>query len=373
MSKRLGIAILFLLAAASTLNAQKPNKFWSSGKLSWNDYTQTSQLAEGGMASTNSFGWETKDNESHFDNLTVRRITSQVYLNGGQSFVNQDFASDNQLVFNQLFFDLNELQCRKMLRDMYDPSTNYDAAVLQDYYIGITAAKMSEITIASDHGRDMETLAYYQAVIGSQLESLPRSEFNPKSLKKDSHGFGLRVGMGGEIFLGDVRKELGPAFVMDLGIKYYYKWLFAELQMGIGGLNARNDFNVVMKSFSSGDSLSELQACLIAGTTLYDGPWFRIAPIAGIGYNSMGVLPGDDDSDSTRSRMFGGMRYFGGLETDIKFSREASIYPDDRSISESGLNLRFFVARTGYSGDLDSFSLNFGFSYFFQFWNLKSW
>lgn len=373
MSKRLGIAILFLLAAASTLNAQKPNKFWSSGKLSWSDYTKTSQLAEGGLASTNSFGWETKDNVSHYGNLAVRRITSQVYLNGSQSFVNLDFASDKQLVFNQLFFDLNELQCRKMLRDMYDPSTSYDAAVLQDYYIGITAVKMSEITIASDHGRDMETLAYYQAVIGSQLETLPRTEFNPRSLKKDKHGLGFRIGMGGEFFLGSAKQYLRPAFVMDMGLKYYYKWAFAELQLGLGGLNSRSGFSVGLNSYPSGQSISELLACAIAGATLYDGPLFRIAPIAGIGYNSMGVLPGDDDSDSTRSRMFGGMRYFAGLETDIKFSREASIYPDDRSISESGLNLRFFVARTGYSGDLDSFSLNFGLSYFFQFWGLKSW
>lgn len=372
MKRSAGVAILLLLATSLGLNAQKPNKFWNSGKLEWSDYTSTYQLAEGGLASSNSFGWETKDSDRQYGNLTVHRVTSQVYLNGSQSFVNLDFATPAQLMFNQLFFDLNELQCRKMLRDMYDPTTEFDISMIQDYYIGLTAVKMSEITIASDHGRDLETLAYYQAVIGSQLEAFPRTEFNPRSLKKDNHGFGMRIGMGGEFFMGEPGNTISPAFIMDVGLKYYYKWGFAEALFAVGGLGSRQSFNVGMKNYPADQSLTLLQVCGIAGATLYDGAWFRIAPFAGVGYNSMGIPPGDDES-SSGSRMFGGTRFLGGLETDIKFSRDASIYPGDRSISESGMNLRFFVAKTGYGGGLDGLSLNFGVSYFFQFWGLKAW
>jgi len=370
MKRTFGIAIL-LLATATVLNAQKPNKFWSTGKLSWNDYTVSSMLAADGAASSNSFCWETKDIDQKFGNLTVHRITSQVYLNGAQSWVNPDFATDNQLVFNQLFFDLNELQCRKMLREMYDPAVNYDAAFLQDYYIGLTAVRMSEITIASDHGRDMETLAYYQAIVGSQLETLTRGEFNPKGLKKDKHGVGFRIGVGGEYFFGTPGEYISPAFVMDMSAKYYYKRAFVELQCGLGGLSTLQNITAGVKEFTARQSLTEFQLCGIAGFSLYDGPWFRIAPYAGFGYNSIGTLA--DEDDDSESVFIGGTRFLGGIETDIKFSREAYLYPDDRNINETGLNLRLYVARTGFSGGLDGYSLNFSLSYFFQGWGLKSW
>jgi hypothetical protein len=86
----------------------------------------------------------------------------------------------------------------------------------------------------------------------------------------------------------------------------------------------------------------------------------------------MGLLADEDDEDS-ETKFFGGARLMGGLETDIKFSRNAFIYPDERSITENGINLRVYVARAGLGGVLDGYSPNFTVSYFFQSWGLKSW
>ena len=371
MRRLLSLAVLLLLPAM-ILNAQKTNyKYWSSGKLTWGDYSKSSTLADDGGASSNSFGWETKDTTESFGNLSVHRVVSKVYLNKSQSWVNPSFATDEQLRYNQLFFDLNELECRKMLREIYDPDTSFDVDFVQDYYIGVTAARMSEINLTSDHGNDESTLAYYDTIIQSQLATLPRTQFKPSALKKGKHGFGARGGIGMEMFLGDPGEYLSNMYMMDFGLRYYYQNFLVDTYFGLGGLRSRQAFTASGQNIAGKSALSELQVGALAGYNVYDGPWFRIAPVAGIGYNVIGLLI-DEDEETVPSALKG-MRIMGGLEFDIKFDRQAYLYPSDRSIFESNLNLRVYAAKTGFNAGLDGISLNFGVAYLFQGWALKSW
>lgn len=370
MRRLLSLAVLLMLPAI-ILNAQKTNKYWSSGKLTWEDYTKSSSLADDGSASSNSFGWETKDTTESFGNLTVHRVTSKVYLNKSQSWVNPDFATPEQLRYNQLFFDLNELECRRMLRAVYDPETNFDVNFVQDYYIGVTAAKMSEINLTSDHGNDVSTLAYYDTIIQSQLATLPRGEFNPSSLKKGKHGFGAWGGLGMEFFLGEPGEYLGNMWMIDFGLRYYYSRFFVDAGFGMGALRSKQSFNVGNVNVAGNSGLAALQLEALAGINLYDGPWVRIAPMAGIGHNSLGFLEDEDDDNSVN--FLKGMRIIGGLDFDLKIDRTAYLYPNDRSISESCLNVRVYAAKTGFNAGLDGISINVGIAYSCQMWGLKSW
>jgi hypothetical protein len=370
MRRLLSLAVLLLLPAI-ILNAQKTgNKYWSSGKLTWEDYTKSSSLADDGSASSNSFGWETKDTTENFGNLTVHRVTSRVYLNKAQSWVNLSFATPEQLRYNQLFFDLNELECRKMLREIYDPETSFEVGFVQDYYIGVTAAKMSEINLMSDHGNDSSTLSYFDTIIQSQLATLPRGRFNPSSLKKGKHGFGARGGMGMEFFLGEPGEYLNTMSMMDFGLRYYYSRFFVDANFGMGALRSKQPFNVGNVNVAGKTGLAELQVGALLGINLYDGPWVRIAPMAGIGYNTLGFLE-DDDEDSVS--FLKGMRIMGGLDFDLKVDRTAYLYPNDRSISENCLNIRVYAAKTGFNAGLDGISINVGIAYACQMWGLKSW
>ena len=371
MRRLLSLAVLLMLPAI-ILNAQKTgNKYWSSGKLTWEDYTKSSLLADDGNASANSFGWETKDTTENFGNLTVHRVTSRVYLNKAQSWVNLDLATPQQLLYNQLFFDLNELECRKMLRAIYDPETSFDVGFVQDYYIGVTASKMSEINITSDHGNDTATLAYYDAIIQSQLAALPRGRFNPSGLKKGKHGFGAWGGMGMEFFLGDPGKYLSTMYSIDFGLRYYYSRFFVDANFGMGGLRSLQSFNVGNVTVAGKSALAGLRVGALAGINLYDGSWVRIAPMAGIGHNSLGFL--EDETDEYSANFLKGMRIMGGLDFDLKLDRTAYLYPGDRSISENCLNIRVYAAKTGFNAGLDGISINVGIAYACQMWGLKSW
>ena len=190
MRRKICLALLLLLPAL-TLNAQNPGyKYWSSGKLDWGDYRKDSSVSADGSSSSNSFGWETKDTTEIFGNLTLHRVASSVYLNKSQSWYVPGQVTDETLRYNQLFFDLNELYCRQMLREVYDPTVEFDVAFLQDYYIGLATVKMAEINVMSDHGNDSETVSYFDTMIQGQLSALPRAPFNPRALKKGKHGFG---------------------------------------------------------------------------------------------------------------------------------------------------------------------------------------
>ena len=371
MRIKLCLAALLLFPTIA-LNAQKDYKYWTSGRLSWEDYSRSSGVTEDGSASSNSFGWETKDADEKYGNLTVHRVTSNVYLNKGLSWVNPTLATDRQLKYNQLFFDLNELYCRKMLREIYDPTASFDVSFLQDYYIGLVAVKMTEINTMSDHGMDEATVAYFNTVIQSQLEALPRAEFNPKALKKDKHGFGMRIGVGGESFLGNPASYLTPQYFMDFGLRYYYTRLFVDLGMGVGALKSRGDFYTPKVNVTKGQILSDIQFTAFGGYNVYDGSWVRIAPIAGIGYNGVSIMDTDDDDESAPMALQG-MRIMGGLDIDLKTSREAYLFPEDRSLVESCLNLRIFLAKTGFDAGMDGFSLNIGIAYNLELFGLKSW
>jgi hypothetical protein len=372
MRVKLCLAALLLFSAIG-LNAQKNNnKYWESGKLTWGDYTESSAIGDDGSSSSNSFGWETKDAHEQSGNLTVHRVTSKVYLNKAQSWVNPTLATDRQLRYNQLFFDLNELYCRRMLREIYDPETNFDVGFLQDYYIGLVAVKMTEINTMSDHGTDEATIAYFETVVQSQLEALPRSEFKPGNLKKGTHGFGIRGGLTGEYFLGEPATSLGPMYMMDFGLRYFYKRLFFDAGLGFGALKARENISTPRVDIIKGQILSDIQANAFLGFNLYDGPWVRIAPMAGIGYNGVSLLETDDEDEITPTAL-SGMRIMGGLDFDLKVSREAFIFPSDRSLSENCLNIRVFLAKTGFNAGLDGLSMNVGVSYSLQLFGLKSW
>lgn len=368
---RIKLCLAALLLSAVVANAQNDYKYWSSGKLSWSDYTKSSAIGDDGAASANSFGWETKDSHEEFGNLTVHRVSSNVYLNKSLSWVNPTLATDRQLTYNQLFFDLNELYCRMMLRDIYDPTVNFEVGFLQDYYIGLVAVKMSEINTMSDHGNDTETIAYFDAVIKSQLEALPRTEFKPSSLKKDKHGFGAWVGIGTEFFLGEPGEFLSPVYSMDFGLRYYYTRFFVDGNFAIGALKSREAIDSGSEKIIKGTALSDLRANVYAGYNLYDGSWVRIAPMVGVGFHGISALESDDDE--VTPTLIKGMRLIGGLDFDIKTSREAYLLPDDRSLTENCFNLRVFLAKTGFNAGLDGLSLNFGISYAIQFFGLKSW
>ena len=370
MRKTLALLLVVLLALPGVVLHAQNKKYWASGPLSWSDYRQNIHTVEGSDECANSFSWETKDTTQQFGNLTVHRITSSVYLNRKESWVDPEYASDWLLRANQLYFDLNELQCRKMLRDIYDPEVNFEAGFVQDYYIGLTAAKISEINITADHGRDTDAIAYYETIVGSQLQTLPRTEFKGKSLKKGTHGLGLWIGLGGEFFLGGPAETLSPAVTLDFGLKYFFHGAMLGAQIMAGGLGLKKDLETSSYSFYKGEQLSDLQANLFAGYSVYDGPVVRLAPFAGIGYNGLSYDPGDDDST-----IFGpsGMRIIAGLETDFKVARDAYLYPDDRSITEHSLTLRLYGAKTGFSAGLDGYSLNVGLCYSFNGWQLKSW
>ncbi|MBP5636651.1 MAG: hypothetical protein J6X25_03940 [Bacteroidales bacterium] len=362
-----------LLFSAIGLYAQKDNnRYWDSGPLTWGDYTQSSAITEDGSGSSNSFGWETKDAHEEYGNLTVHRVVSRVYLNKAQSWVNPTLATDRQLRYNQLFFDLNELYCRRMLREIYDPDTNFDVGFVQDYYIGLVAVKMTEINTMSDHGTDEATVAYFDTVVQSQLEALPRSEFKPANLKKGTHGFGIRGGLTGEFFMGKPAESLGTVYMMDFGLRYYYNRFFVDAGFGIGALKARDDISTPRINLYKGQILSDIQANGFVGFNLYDGSWVRIAPMAGIGYNGVSLLDTDEEDEITPMAL-SGLRIMAGLDLDLKATREAYIFPDDRSLAENCLNFRVYLAKTGFNAGMDGLTLNVGISYSLQYFGLKGW
>ena len=369
MKKALTVLLVVLLALpGGVLHAQSYKKYWASGPLSWSDYRQNISAVDDSDECANSFSWETKDTVQRFGNLRVHRIASNVYLNRKESWVDPQYASDWLLRANQLYFDLNELQCRKMMRDIYDPTVSFETGFIQDYYIGLTAAKISEINITADHGRDSDAISYYETIVRSQLLTLPRTEYTGTSLKKGKHGLGIWAGFVSEVFLGSAAEYLAPTFCMDFGMKYSYCGAFVETQLIAGWVNVRKAFSTASETFNKGQACDDIQLNSLVGYSLYDGPVVRVAPIAGVGYN--GLSYGDEDDTIWGPS---GMRIMGGAEIDFKYLRDAYLYPEDRSIIEQAITLRLYGAKTGFNAGLDGYSLNIGLCYSFGGSMLKSW
>lgn len=340
--KRL-IPILLLLLITLTATAQNDRRFWSDGPLTWSDFTVVPTSSHPGSSlqyvlaympvceTIYDCGKEGVGIPSHFYRAQAWMVSSSLYVTEGQQ-------TDFLLRYNQLVFNMLEVERRKLQQSLATYTTTVPNNILwrtqeADEYLSKRIKLLNEMVVEAS---DTALLPFYEDQVAKELSQWPAvyvPQYSPLPF-----GYGVYVGLGATGSTGSLGKAFGPGIGINLGFDFSYKRHYFILDATLGYCRVRQTLALndgKNASFTSGTNASFSLINFGYGFHLVDNCQLQLTPFVALGIQDY----------SFGSSKEGGLSYARpepvvGIQFRRHFrqSRTFPSYNDSRSRHESELN-----------------------------------
>lgn len=362
--KRTLLTIMAILAILSFSQAQTIDsnlRYWNEGPLKWEDFTVRNY--KGDIRSSMHLVYNFKPVSKKTGNLTVRYYQANTAMDKGLSWVRTEDMTADELAYNQLLFDISEVNRREMQAELNNISSNYSKADIMDYYGTKNRQMIKELEDESDYGMRKQIVGSYAARTAEKLSHMPEDsipEFECRNV-----GYGMHLGLESDIYMGDGALAFNPIWSFIYGFELAYKRssLFLEMAMGTGSVNNTFDFTAINNgkaetiTWHAGNPVYSVEMDLVYGFAVIDNDRFKVSPIVGIGLNALSDSYYAEEETGT----IGGLHASAGLNIDWKFNRTVSYAPSffaSEEYTETTLRTKVYVAYNGYMAGFNPYTIN---------------
>lgn len=347
------ILLCCFFTSAFAIGVEPKNiKRWDSGKLTWDDFKESTD-EKGVTSSLRAWigGEKTKDKQG---SITVYHPVLYTYIDLDRAWTHPDYRTEEALRYNQAVFDLMEYYCRKLQQDIDKglPTIEIEAAMRN--YSATYDEQIKSMREETVEGRNEKKLVEWETYIAGLLDSTSPSV--PVNFVPRNFGYGIVLGANIEFPTGKLAHYFTPSGQFSFGVDLAYKKTHFLADFAGGFTRNGADMlipykNELIKWEKNRHTIySTIDLCL--GYEVYDSHRVRVMPFAGIVWSQYSKVMDVDDHRNEIKVAVSDFNAIAGLTVDYKFSTLLSVNPSSwfghKEMYTSSLRMKAYVSYADY-------------------------
>lgn len=326
----MGLAFVVEANAQFTVNDGHSDlsiRTWNQGPLTWKDFQ--GQAPENSVDNwlEYSIEWmiaEDTIGKTHFEHYKMVAVVLP-----SSSWVDSSARTTTNLHYNQVIFNLAEIQCR-CFQSMLDKTST------EDEMDSIIRMAMAYATDEEQRFSDCCNFGADSAVVESWLDSTSRMlkemTYQIPATKTVGWGMGAHLGMGYTYLGKGLSAKMGNPIAFDMGFEFLKGRSSFLWEILIGGARSKSSFVLEDDLFVAHSSYTWMSMSLGYAFYALMTPTWNVAPFVGVGLEAIGVIFDDSSvSDICAS-------WYAGVMADLHLHRSLSIW-NDCSVTSARLGL----------------------------------
>ena len=290
MTHKLAIPILLLTLSLSCA-AQELQRTWSLGPLTWDDFTATPTNADENSLLQYNIGFSPV--QENIDGIKSFFYRAEAWMLPSSSWVTADHRTPQLLRYNQVIFDMLEVERRTLQRSL---NTSDDPGSYSNMLYGANDRLNQRIAYfrqLTQDGTDTAALATFEKQVWQQLDMLPayyQPTYTPRPF-----GYSAYFSLGMSYPFGSMGQYFTPAFAIGYGFAFQWKSHLLDIEAIMGSYDARktapllnrNNPQLVEGIFLEDHSYSLTLINIGYGLLLIDNNHMQLSPIIGLGMHEL--------------------------------------------------------------------------------------
>lgn len=343
----------FLSFLSFTIQSQEYRKYWRDGKLTWEDFKgKQSKKHTTNLAYIITY----KSGEKTVNNTTYRGVFSDAYIDKSLSFVHPNLKSDSYLHYNQVLFNLIELEKRKFQQRIYKSNNHFNFDSLLSDSKNQLERKIYDFQEASAYGIADKIIEKWLIKTEKQLKDT--ENFIIPNYKKSNWSYGMNGGLDFGFFSGNYNSYFNNTIAFAFGFEFSYKKVFMALNMSLTNSKVNKDLIVNSLQIPLSERATNAQLNGAFGYEIYTKDKFRITPFVGYGFTTFGEVSKNKDKEEILTGSFSA-----GLNFDFKNKKKVNLFPVVANYGEEGFSYfraRVFVNKSNFNPNFNGYIINIG-------------
>lgn len=342
----------YVLLLSLCLQAQKKEKHWSDGPLTWKDFQEKDMEL---LGSKPDYYLTYRTEISEIEKNKISRIKSVAYLNTQTSSVSPLSKSSQILAYHQTEFDILEFYRRKFQTEIYQLSSSFDIQAKHKeitQQIGMTFSAFRQET---NYGSNKRELNIWQKRFTTQLANSPADAL-PEIVYKN-WGIGVFLGFDYGLLTNTLSNHLNNAPGMILGFETTYKKSYFLFNMSFLASKISNELTLG-EFLEKNKKMNLIQIGLSYGYPIVDKSKFTITPFLGIGGTEL--LETSEEKDKFSKLIFSPNF---GINLDYKFGKKTNLIPNlalNRNETNYFLRTRVYINKANFNENFKGNTFNLG-------------
>lgn len=354
--KKLLILISLLTICTNIVSAQEDIKYWKDGKLQIQDFKGEPKTY---IISKLNYNFGYKTHKLYTKDTTFVFIKGDSYMYRNSSWINKRYNNNDYLKYNQVIFNLIELQTRELQNKLYTSNNviEYDSNL--NKYSQILSSNIEEFKIESKEGENISIINKWSDKTNSDLKQYNLDTI-PK-YTKSNWGYGMHLGIGASYFSNSLGDHFGNSLNMEVGFDLAYKKSNIFLNFTLGGTSVDKTY-IHKDVWKKDDNLRFSNINLSYGYNVLNNSKFKIIPFVGLQYIDFSKGSKDDDDLVHLDNI----NFILGINSDFKIKTFVYLIPNiysKKEITELSIRARLYIAKTNFYSDLKGYSVNFSLSF----------
>lgn len=337
--------------------AQKNQKAWTEGKLTWQDFSEReSELNVSEFIYALSYH---TGKQKSGDKVVLRQIAN-CSMNRTLSWINPDFRDEHYLRYNQVIFDIVETYRRKLQIELDLIAYTYEIEGKFNHIFNLCNTEIEKFRTESDGGENLESIIYWEKRVETELGLYPISvipEFEARNF-----GYAMHTGLGSGLYTGSLGEHFAPSFNFIFGFDIAYKKSILFLNATLAASKVKKDF-VLVEQWNKGRPTTEAIVDVSYGYAFINKDKIKLSPFVGLGI--LEFTSGTKDEQNQKKENKNGSRMVDynmilGLNLDYKISTRLNLISNIgiKEKVETSIRARFYIAKANFNNKLKGYSVN---------------
>ena len=331
------LSILALTVLALSVSAQTDRRYWSQGRLTWNDFT----VMPSALGDRSYFQYNLGYNPVHdtIDGIRCHYYHAESWMLPSSSWVVSNSRNNNTLRYNQVLFDMLEIECRQLQQSI---NANPDAFAYGNLLNNANTRLNSRITRfrqLSRDGTDTTALAAFERQVAAELAQLP-ADYRPRYTPRP-FGYGMYLGIGVTGSTGSLGNVFSPGVGLTIGFDlscnrhlFIFDGILGYCRVRRSTLLTDGDDTHL---FAAGSSCGIATINFGYGYRVVDNLNLQLSPFVALGIREFTYNPQNDEKGFAEARPepVVGMQFRRHLWQQRSFPQYSGLFRGDR-VSELG-------------------------------------
>lgn len=351
--KKIILFISFSLSILLNIHAQKKEKYWSDGPLTWNDFKEEKMRLRGSIPD---YYLTYRSENLKQNNTTITHIKSIAYINTLTSKVSPISKESQILEYHQVEFDILELYRRQFQLEIYRLNSTFDIVAKHQETLQQIENTFSEFRRDANYGSNHRQIKYWSNKLTENLQNL-KSDPIPK-IENKNWGIGFYLGFEYSFLSNSLKNNLTPPIGLSFGFDTNYKRSYFMLNMGILVNKINNEF-FLDEIHEENKKTGIAQGSIAYGYNFIESSTFNFIPFIGVGLTEFSELSQEEDA---YSKITVGPHY--GINVDYKFKTNINLVSNFTAAKTKTiyyLRTRLYIAHPNFSSNFKGNAINLGF------------
>jgi len=356
--------IIFLVFISYHCLSQDNERLWEQGKLTWDDF-QAEPLFSSPNDSELSYQLSYSTTRTKSADTVILKFKTKNYINPKISWIKESQKSEKLLRYNQVIFNIIELNRRKLQYDLHRIESVYQSESVFNTHNENLNYDLRLFYEKTKSGNNLSDLDSLENKISRKLEANPLEiipEFTEKNL-----GFGFNLGLGTGLFSGTINEYLSPTFNFIYGFDIAYKNAILFLNGSLSSSKVKRQFTENQLLWNEGIKTNIAILDVSLGYALVDNAKHKLTPYAGMGVFEVSVAENEGEAFNDHRITDFGLIY--GLNYDFKFRKSLRFTPAPyangyREKTENNIRARLYITHPNFE-NMNGTSINLAISYSF--------